>query len=677
MSVKKILSLSLLIASMFAEVSVASDLETIVVTGNRVEQSISSIASNISVIQQGEIGEIEAVHINEAMSRIPGTWISRGNGQEHLTAIRSPVLTGAGGCGAFFMAEDGISLRAPGFCNANQLFGVNSEQAGRIEVIRGPGSALYGANAVHGIINIVTPEVAALPDLGFKLTGGPHDYIGNQFLVANKEADSGLAVYGNLVTDSGYKADSGFDQQKLNLLHQTNDGQWSVKSHLGYTNLNQETAGFIQGFEAYRDEDLKRSNPNPEAFRDSRSYRGYSRVTRQMGVDEYIQITPYFRHHDMTFLQHFLPWKSLEENGHESLGLQGLYYKGWQELAITAGVDFDFTEGWLRETQAEPFSPTIPQGSHYDYEVDAWNISPYLNVDFKLSKSTLVSGGIRFDSTHYDYRNLLSDGSACAPEVNNCRFTRPIDQDVSYNEWSAKIGVVHSLSENHRLYGHIARGFRPPQVTELFRLQAGQTVADLDAEAITAFEFGVRGAVKSVSYDVTGFIMNKKNHIFQDTQRFNISNGETEHDGVELSLRWDINSHWYLSGSATLANHQYSNDINISRSGSIQGNDIDTSPEQIANLRIGWSNQDDLNAELEWNKMGEYFLNPENSAQYDGHDLVNLRAGWQFAENWRLRGRLLNLLDEDYAERADFAFGNYRYFVGEPRSLYLSIEYQH
>jgi iron complex outermembrane recepter protein len=43
---------------------------------------------------------------------------------------------------------------------------------------------------------------------------------------------------------------------------------------------------------------------------------------------------------------------------------------------------------------------------------------------------------------------------------------------------------------------------------------------------------------------------------------------------------------------------------------------------------------------------------------------------------WRASLRITNLLDEDYAERADFGFGQYRYFVGEPRGAYLEISYQ-
>ena len=81
----------------------------------RTGQNILDVAGNISWIDDKSLRLIEQQHINQALVRIPRGWISRGNGQEHLTAIRSPVLTGAGGCGAFFIAQDGLSLRAPGF----------------------------------------------------------------------------------------------------------------------------------------------------------------------------------------------------------------------------------------------------------------------------------------------------------------------------------------------------------------------------------------------------------------------------------------------------------------------------------------------------------------------------------------------------------------------------------
>ena len=90
-------------------------------------------------------------------------------------AIRSPVLTGAGACGAFLVLEDGLPSRPAGFCNVNQLFELDFEQAGAIEVVRGPGSALYGSNALHGTINVLMPSPVTARDTVQLDAGGCSD----------------------------------------------------------------------------------------------------------------------------------------------------------------------------------------------------------------------------------------------------------------------------------------------------------------------------------------------------------------------------------------------------------------------------------------------------------------------------------------------------------------------
>jgi len=116
----------------------SNTLESIVVTADRRQSTLRDVPASIFAVGADDIKKIRPTHINELLARVPGTWISRGNGQESLTAIRSPVLSGAGSCGAFQMAQDGIPVRAIGFCNWNQLCESNSKQAGCVEVIVGP-----------------------------------------------------------------------------------------------------------------------------------------------------------------------------------------------------------------------------------------------------------------------------------------------------------------------------------------------------------------------------------------------------------------------------------------------------------------------------------------------------------------------------------------------------------
>jgi outer membrane receptor protein involved in Fe transport len=90
-------------------------------------------------------------------------------------------------------------------------------------------------------------------------------------------------------------------------------------------------------------------------------------------------------------------------------------------------------------------------------------------------------------------------------------------------------------------------------------------------------------------------------------------------------------------------------------------------------LQLTYAPSETFSGELEWSHLGPYFTNPDNTNRYQGHDLFNLRGDYRLAPNWSLFFRVTNLLDTDYAERADFAFGSERYFVGEPRSYFLGL----
>jgi outer membrane receptor protein involved in Fe transport len=64
-------------------------------------------------------------------------------------------------------------------------------------------------------------------------------------------------------------------------------------------------------------------------------------------------------------------------------------------------------------------------------------------------------------------------------------------------------------------------------------------------------------------------------------------------------------------------------------------------------------------------------LNAANTERYKGHYAVNWRLQWQASPSTEISLRVMNLLDERYADRADFAFGSYRYFPAMPRQVYL------
>jgi iron complex outermembrane receptor protein len=669
-------SISLALASITSAQSAQNDeltdpTEVVSVTATKQSLRLFETPDSVSTVLQQEIADVSPQHINQILARTPGTWISRGNGQEHLTAIRSPVLTGAGSCGAFFMGLDNISIRAPGFCNSNQLFDVNYEQAARVDVLRSPASTLYGGNALHGVINVITPDAFAQSNNSASINIGANDFtrISNVYGKQSSDTSAWLNLV-NITNENGYQTESGYDQQKMTHIYQVKGDDWSSKSVLDVMNLNQQTAGFIRGFESYKDEAIRRVNPNPEAFRKARSLRAYNAYTTLTDYGE-LTITPYIRANEMSFLQHFLPWQALEENRHASLGVQSNITYTLGDVNLISGFDIDYTHGSLVETQDDDFSPSIPAGLHYDYKVKATQIAGYTQALWALDNWQFRVGA-RVERNHYNYDNKAQGSSACEPSVEVCRFSRPDDQSLSFTAVSPSANAQYQINDTTLWYVKYSQGFRAPQATELFRLQNNQQVSDIDNESMDAIETGLRWRSASSSLHVAAFHMQKDDVIFQNTNRQNVTGGETQHQGVELEFRHAFSPQLSVNGHVSYAEHTYENNLQLVNA-PIVGNLIDTSPKWMSQFNAVYQASDNISARLSWQFLDAYYLDPQNTAEYEGYSLIDLHLNYAISANIKLSLHVLNIADNDYAERADFAFGGYRYFVGQPRRTFVNF----
>ena len=220
--------------------------------------------------------------------------------------MRSPVLTGPGACGSFLILEDGLPVRPTGFCNVNGLFETSYEISSGVETITGPASARYGANAMHGVINILSKPIDSLNK--FSTNIGPNNYKNYKLRAGNQEDWS---IDGFFANNDGFRDQSGYDQQKIKIQSRFSLSSWNALLNATLTNLNQETAGYVNGFNSYKDESFSKQNFNPEAYRDANSQRVSLRLTKE-NDNNLDSITPYIRSNDMKFFQHFLPGTPLK-----------------------------------------------------------------------------------------------------------------------------------------------------------------------------------------------------------------------------------------------------------------------------------------------------------------------------------------------------------------------------
>ncbi|MEM9617907.1 MAG: TonB-dependent receptor [Pseudomonadota bacterium] len=656
--------------------------DSIIVTAERRAQSASEIARSITLLDRDELALISADHISEALARAPGVGLHRGSGAEHLTAIRSPVLTGGAGAGSFLFLENGVPLRSPGFANINGLFDAHHEIASGIEIVRGPSGALYGANAIHGVVNVLTPEPSEDLTLFGEVFGDTEDRYKWKGAVSDTNGDHGFFAGVSAVSESGYREDASLDQQKLTLRHVFDNDQVSVDTIFSFDNLEQETAGFIFGEATLLDRAARRTNDFPFAFRDAKSARLQSTIAVELDDATRIQVTPYARWNDMDFLQHFLPSRALEENGHWSVGAQSAIYHDAGPLSLIAGIDAEYTEGSLSEFQERETIFSFTQGLHYDYEVRAVNASGFVQGEYQLGPRTFANAAVRIDGTIYNYDNLTENGIALDPDGNAGRFLRLPDQTNRFVTASPKFSLRHEFSDTASGYVSYARGARPPQTTDLYRLQINQTGDQARPELIDAVEVGIRGALgERINIDLAGFFMEKKNFFFRDADGFNVANGKTRHAGVEADIRIALHETLTLQSAVTYAAHTYRFNRNpgsnpgTMRENITSGDDVDTAPRVIANTRLAWRPVDWLTAEAEWVSLGSYFTDAASDNHYDGHNLLHLRAQAAVTDDLAVFVTLRNVTDELYAERADFAFGSDRFFPGEVRTLGVGVRY--
>ena len=655
------------------------ELEELVVTADPVSLVSRSDQGSVTLVDTETISLVRASHPNEIFSRVPGVWVTRNSGQEHLTGIRSAVLAGAGACGAFLILEDNVPVRPVGFCNVNGLFELNTEQADAIEVLRGPASSLFGGNALHGVINVrSTLNSDSRSQVGVDV--GPYG-----FVQARMDYHHDLSrIKLHSTRTNGFRDSTGYRQHKLNAQTKSVFGNWEATHSFAATALDQETGGYVRGFEAYRDSQLRTSNPNPEAFRNAKSFRMASHWTGEMGNGT-VYMVPYARRSIMEFLQHFLPGQPLEKNSQASFGTIAHWSKTLNRYSVILGTQVEWMRAHLLQQQESDtrgsafLVATRPRGIHYNFDVSSSSFAAFSNVIYTATERNELIKNVRLDYVKYDYDNqhlvgnTKDDGTLCG--FGGCLYTRPADRSDDFTNVAVRFGYRRYLANDTNLWGVIGWGYRPPQTTELYRLQSGQSVADLKSERLRSFEGGIEAIRDNYVVRVAAYTETNKDLIFRDAEGMNVSDGGIQSRGVEFEAEWMANPQNSLALSGSLASHDYAFTRTVARGERIvDGSEVDSAPSVISSARWRYLPKPYSVLEIELNRIGSHYLNAENTATYDGHTLVHIRLNWRFDSNWHGSVRVTNALDTEYANRADYAFGNYRYFPGAPRQVYAGIE---
>ena len=630
---------------------------------------------SLETISTDEIRFLNTTHAKELFNSSAGSWISRGSGQESLISLRSPVLTGSGACGSFLILEDGLPIRPAGFCNVNNLFEVSINLASMVEILKGPSSARFGGNALHGAINFQSLKVDT--DNYLKTEANDDESFKASFQY-NEATNWSLGVA--LDRDKGFRDSSGFDQQKLAFKSKNNIKNWQATTYLNLTNINQETAGYISSYKS----SLRLTNANPEAYRDAKSFRLNTLLIQNKDNFEF-QLRPYLRYSKMDFIQHYLPGKPIEKNRQTSSGLNFLIdIKNFPDHKLSFGINFEMAAIQLEEFQANTLTTSSafnnavrPQGLHYDFEVDTNLIAMFLSHEFITDDDFKIFSNVRSERLNYDYDNLMLDGRTRADGTEcgfgGCYYSRPADADISFSDNSFRFGFSKKVLSNEFFF-QLSKGFRPPQINELFRLQKAQTLADLKSEKIDSFEFGILSTGDNFLNKFVLFSSKKNNYIYKDADSSTVAGGKSKHQGIEISGSVDVTPKLMIKYAWSFAEHLY--DYSLSSIGVYEGNLIDTAPRVQGSIFFNIFPLDKLTLQIEEEYLGKYFTDPANQYSYPGHYLTNFRGFYNLTSKLDINFSLINVFNKRYAERADYSsFSGQRYFPGLPIQWRFGFSY--
>lgn len=138
------------------------------------------------------------------------------------------------------------------------------------------------------------------------------------------------------------------------------------------------------------------------------------------------------------------------------------------------------------------------------------------------------------------------------------RFLRPEDSEDDFVTFSPKLGLRHEISPDSTFFASLAAAARPPQISDLYRLQRHQMNNPAKAETSFALDIGLcknwwgRGHVELAAYH-----MDKRNFFFRDADGFNENAGKTRHQGIEFNGNWYMTEGVKLTAAASYAQHQY------------------------------------------------------------------------------------------------------------------------
>ena len=599
---------------------------------------LKELPLNAHVVGAEEIERLKFVDPDELLDRIPG--------ETQVRNLRIPN----GGKSYTIPMVDGLPLESPYEGATQRLDRVNTSDIERVEVIKGPASALYGNNAFGGVVNVITKQPPEEQETQIWAEGGEFNRERYGINTGGTVGDLGYFLDANLRRMDGLREGVKNDRDQLSgkfIWDLSPDTQITTRlEHLAETVI---ARGDLTADQITEDPKQAGSLSSSTDF-DQNS--ASVQLAHQLDRGE-LDLSVSWREKDTIGLSRFrgpqdendtgiaskLMYRQDFDNANWIVGTE--LYRGDQDT-----LQYDRSDVTLSGT-ATPFSNEL--------EIDAW----FTQYQFSPLTPLTITAGLRHEQI----------------ELQSSLYT----QTASFNNTAPKLGATWQFNDNLQLWASMAEGYYAPSLSNLFDLETGNP--NLKQEEATNFEIGLRGSVGDFSFDSSIYQNRIENYLV--TQEF-IENGvEVERTtnagqvtlrGIESVLEYaPSNQNWRLGLTHTYARNRY--DSFVSSKGDFSGNDLSRSPKQHANLRFAFEPINNLVVELEGDLYSSYYSDDANSeaGRFKRDERINLRI--QYTQGpWEFWLNALNLTDT-LEDRSSFSRGTQKFRTVDGRTVYAGVAY--
>lgn len=585
-----------------AEPLETEEMGEIVVTATRTEKEAREVPGSIQVIGKAELEAANARNVDELFKTVLGVDLQGGGFPGSPVRLNMRGLTTGYQSQRVLVLVDGRRINEQYQGNVEFAL-LPADNVERIEILRGPGSALYGSNAMGGVINVITKRGQETAFTEVAASAGSYD---TQLYRVSHGWKTGALDY--FLTGSRVRTDGYMNNED------GSDRDWSaenVTGNLGWTlSADSELRLFLGNYDGEGTDDVA----DREAQKDYQDLRYTLKWSEDLDARLSLRVYRNGEHH------HYA-WKGAPKGNYAQYTIGGeLQQSLWLDDShlLTLGVD-------VRREDVDADEVTG------DVSENMSTTAVYCQDEIFLSDAFQITAGAR-----YDYSADYGD------------------------ELSPRLGLLYRLGDDTELFASANRAYRAPSLSDryariVFFGLVFEGNPDLDPETMTAYEIGTRHRFsKKLQAELAVFrndIKDYWDYMFDAVAGVfrNENVARVKSYGVETGLRYQITDglSGFLNYSYTKATYEEYED-----NAAVEDNVLEDLARNKASMGLDFRKPDGLSVSLKGRYVGSRYTDAGNTSdtKLDRHVIVDLRAQVPITENLTATVSVDNLFNTGYRD---------------------------